>query len=95
LLKDGKITAALGAPPQTPVGLQRLGTLPPDPPPSLLLSRNLRVTFKHCSDFSASLKLRPNISYLSDGWAPLAKLVPLAQTSISYATANHSKVEAR
>jgi len=42
--------------------------------PKLLLSLNLRITFEHCSDFSSSLKLRPIISYLSDGWAPLAKL---------------------
>jgi len=26
-----------------------------------------KVTFEHCSDFSASLKLRHIISYLSDG----------------------------
>jgi len=35
--------------------------------PKLLLPLNLRVTFEHCSDFSASLKLRRIISYLSDG----------------------------
>jgi len=53
--------------------------------PKLLLSLNLRVTFEHCSDFSASLKLRHIISYLSNGWGPLVKLAPpLAQTS-SYA----------
>jgi len=32
LEKVGKISAALGAPPPTPVGLRRLGALPPDPP---------------------------------------------------------------
>jgi len=48
----------------------------PRPPPNLLISINLRVTFEHCLDFLASLKLRPIISYVSDGWAPLAKLAP-------------------
>jgi len=50
--------------------------------PQLLLSLNLRVTFEHWSDFSASIKLRPIISYLSDGWAPLAKLAPLAGSNL-------------
>jgi len=62
----------------------------PRPPPNLLLAINLRVTFEHCSDFSASLKSRPIISYLIDRWAPLVKLAPLAQTS-SYAT-DHIKL---
>jgi len=51
-----------------------IGGSAPKPPANLLLSINLRVTLEHCSDFSASLKLRPIISYLSDGWALLAKL---------------------
>jgi len=88
--------------PQTLVGLGGWGLRPQTP--KLLLSLNLHITFEHCSDFSAllnyafkhcsdlssSLKLRPTISYLSDGWAPLTKLPPLAQTS-SYATVDGLK----
>jgi len=72
LKKAGKIAAALASGGWSPT--------------QLLLSFNLRVTFEHCSDFSVSVHLRSIISYLSEGWAPLAKLAFLAQIS-SYATA--------
>jgi len=35
--------------------------------PQKLALLNSRVTSEHCSDFSASLKLRPIISFLSEG----------------------------
>jgi len=66
LKKAVKIATALGNPPLNPRWLPaaagfRLQT------PKLLLPLNLRVTFEHCSDFLASLKLRRVVSYLSDG----------------------------
>jgi len=90
--KDGKIAAALGDPPPNARWLRWRGAPPPDSQVVTITQLNV-VTFEHCSDFSASLKLRPITSYLSDGWAPLVKLAPppLAQTS-SYATAYNSEL---
>jgi len=53
--KNGKIAAALGAPPPTPIGFWQLGN--PTPDPKLFLPSLAPVT----------LKLLPIISYLSIG----------------------------
>jgi len=60
--KAEKIAQRWGFCPQSPGGW---GFRPQTP--KLLLSIILSVAFEHCSDFTASLKLRPIISYLSDG----------------------------
>jgi len=76
LEKSEKIAAALGTWPPNPVGLWWLGTSPPD-----LQVVTLTQLDRWCSDFSPSLKLRPIISYLIDGYrARLAKLALLSQT---------------
>jgi len=60
--KSWKFAPALKALLLSPDGLELLGALPLDPQIVLFLF-NLCVTFGYFLDFSASLKLRPIISY--------------------------------
>jgi len=65
LKKAGKIAAALGSVPKPPLASGAGGNAPR---PSNCYSQSTNVfVFEQCSNFSASLKLRPIILYLSDG----------------------------
>jgi len=80
-----KSSQSWGLRPQTSLASGGWGLHPQTPKLFLLL--NLRITFERCSDFSVSLKLRPNLILKRRLVGPLAKIVPLAQTS-SYAAAD-------
>jgi len=64
--KVGKFAAALRAPPPNALWPPAAGGYAPRPPNCYSHSTNAFI-FEHCSNFSASLKLRPIILYLNDG----------------------------